>query len=486
LRSPSSTRIAIEGLITYAEYVLHCTPLGRHIVNGKIIDVDGRGASNLRSSPINLTRTASPAQLWMLAMLTLALVLAFADRGLLSILVDPIKKDLRLTDLQMSYLLGFSFSAVYSIAALPLGYLVDRVNRRSMIAICIGTWSIMTGYACFANSFGQLFIARMGLGIAEAALAPAAFSMIRDSFSLTQRARAFAVLNSAHLIGGGSALLVGGALLGFASNGGLDSHPFLQQLHPWQFVLIAVGVIGLPFGLAFFFSVREPGRPSSVPGALPPTFADAGRFIQTKKGILIPLWLGYALFTLAQGGLTAWVPMVAHRGWDIPIPAVGKTLGPLMMVVAPLGSFFMGWLMDRSSGRGHRNATVRTCAIAMTAAAVVALAQFFVTDVQLAMLLYVVQVFLFASFTVATSASLAQITPSPLSGKLQAITGLASSLVGLALGPTVVALVSDNMFAGVNALHYGLVVTVAAAAAGGAIFYFMVAAKMRQDDGQLQ
>ena len=156
-------------------------------------------------------------------MLTLALILAFADRGLLSILVDPVKKDLHLTDLQMSYMLGFAFSAVYSIAALPLGYLVDRVNRRSLIAVCIVTWSIMTGYACFAESFGQLFVARMGLGIAEAALAPAAFSMIRDSFSLTQRARAFAVLNSAHLVGGGSALLVGGALLGFASNGGLHS-----------------------------------------------------------------------------------------------------------------------------------------------------------------------------------------------------------------------------------------------------------------------
>ena len=339
----------------------------------------------------------------------------------------------------------------------------------------------MTGYACFAESFGQLFVARMGLGIAEAALAPAAFSMIRDSFSQNQRARAFAVLNSAHLVGGGSALLIGGALLGFASNGGLNSFPFLQHLHPWQFVLIAVGAVGLPFGLAFFASVREPQRPPLVSGASLPTFTDAGRFIRTKKGILIPLWLGYAMFTLAQGGLTAWVPMVAHRGWDIPIPVVGKTLGPLMMIVAPLGSFFMGWLMDRLSAKGHRNATVRTCAIAMGIAALVAMAQLLITGVQVAMLVYVAQVFLFTSFTVATSASLAQITPAPLSGKLQAITGLASSLVGLALGPTVVALVSAHMFAGANALHNGLVVTVGAAAAGGAVCYAVVAWKMRKD-----
>ena len=127
-----------------------------------------------------------------------------------------------------------------------------------------------------------------------------------------------------------------------------------------------------------------------------------------------------------------------------------------MMVVAPLGSFFMGWLMDRLSGKGHRNATVRTCAIAMGLAALVAMLQLLIADVYIAMLAYVVQVFLFTSFTVATSASLAQITPAPLSGKLQAITGLASSLVGLALGPTIVALVSARMFAGTNALHNGL------------------------------
>jgi MFS family permease len=452
-------------------------------VNDKIIEIDGRGASNWRSNPINLTRNASPAQLWMLAMLTLALILAFADRGLLSILVDPVKKDLHLTDLQMSYLLGFSFSAVYSIAALPLGYLCDRVDRRALIAVCIVTWSLMTAYACFADSFGQLFVARMGLGIAEAALAPAAFSMIRDSFSLTQRARAFAVLNSAHLVGGGSALLIGGALLGFASGGGLSAHASLQHLHPWQFVLITVGAIGLPFALAFFFSVREPQRPPPAAGALPPTFGDAGRFIQTRKALLVPLWLGYAMFTLAQGGLTAWVPMVAHRGWNIPIPAVGKTLGPLMMVAAPVGSFFMGWLMDRMSGRGRRNATVRTCAIAMGLGALTALAQWFIADIRIAMLLYIVQVLLFTSFTVATSAALAQITPARLSGKLQAIMGLASSLVGLALGPTVVAMVSEHLFGGANALHDGLAVTVAAAAAAGAVLYAVVAAKMREHDG---
>ena len=446
--------------------------------------LDTRAARDTGARPVNLARTASPAQLWMLAMLTLALILAFADRGLLSILVDPVKGDLHLTDLQMSYLLGFSFSAVYCVAALPLGYLADRVNRRTLITVCVMAWSAMTAYACFADSFGQLFVARMGLGVAEAALAPAAFSMIRDSYSLTQRARAFAVLSSAHLIGGGSALLLGGALLGFASNGGLQPYSLLQHLHPWQFVLVAVGAIGLPFGLAFFLTVREPARPPVTPGASPPSFAEAGRFIQANRSIMTPLWAGYAMFTIAQGGLAAWVPMVAHRGWNIPIPVIGKILGPLMMIVAPLGSFFMGWLMDRSSRRGHRNATVRTCAIAMGLAALTALAQLLIADIKIAMLVYMLQVFLFTSFTVATAAVLAQITPARLSGKLQAITGLAT--LGLALGPTVVTIVSEHLFLGGQALHNGLTVTVGIAAAAGALFYAVVAAKISKGKGDLQ
>ena len=198
----------------------------------------------------------------------------------------------------------------------------------------------------------------------------------------------------------------------------------------------------------------------------------------------MPLWGGYAMFTIAQGGLAAWVPMVVHRGWNIPIPVVGKTLGPLMMIAAPLGSFFMGWLMDRSSRNGRRNATVRTCAIAMALAAVTALAQMVIYNVELAMLVYVIQVFLFTSFTVATAAVLAQITPARLSGKLQAITGLAT--LGLALGPTVVAIASDHLFTGRQSLHNGLVFTVAVAAAIGAVFYAIVASKISRGNALLQ
>jgi MFS family permease len=119
----------------------------------------------------------------------------------------------------------------------------------------------------------------------------------------------------------------------------------------------------------------------------------------------------------------------------------------------------------------------------MGLAALTALAQWFIADIRIAMLVYVVQVLLFTSFTVATSAALAQITPARLSGKLQAIMGLASSLVGLALGPTVVAMVSEHLFGGINALHDGLAVTVAAAAAGGAALYAVVASKMREHEG---
>jgi MFS family permease len=422
-------------------------------------------------------------QIWMLLILTLAVVLAFADRALLAILVDPIKQDLHVTDLQMSYLLGLSFSIVYSLAAIPLGYLVDVVNRRTLIAICILTWSLMTAYAGFAHTFAELFVARMGLGIAEAALNPAAFAMIRDSFPLNKRARAFALFNSSHLVGGGGALLAGGALLGFASSGGLHGVPILENLRPWQFVLVTIGFIGLPLGLVLF-TVREPARmsaPAAAGTSDKPSFAEAFRFIGRKKAILLPFWGGLALFAMAQGGVSAWTPMVVHRTWDVAIPMVGKFLGPLQMVLAVVASLTMGSIMDWLSRKGRRDAASRTCAIAMVLAAAAAFSQLFITDLRTAAVVYIIQIFLFTSYTVASSTSLAQITPTRLAGKLQAITGLASSLLGLALGPTVVALVSAKLFKGPNALHDGMTATVGTVVVLGAILFTVMAAQMRRD-----
>jgi MFS family permease len=421
---------------------------------------------------------------WLLFLLTFSVVLAFADRSLLSILVDPIKADLQLSDVRISLLIGLSFSVIYSLAALPLGALVDVVDRRKLIAIAVVIWSAMTIYCGFAQSFTQLFIGRMGLGIAEAAIGPAAFSLIRDSFSPTQRGRAFAVFNASHLLGTGTALLVGGSLLGFASTGGFAGVPIIGALHPWQQVLAALGLFGIPVGF-LILTMREPARTSTQTRAGAPGFGEALRYTWQHKAVLFPFWAGLALFAMAQGGVSAWTPMVVHRSWSVSIPTVGHVLGPVQMAVGLTASYAMGSLMDHLARRGMKDAPIRVCAASLALSGIAVASQFLITDLRWAAVAYVLQIFFFAAYAVAGSAGLALIAPPRLAGKLQALTGLATSLIGLASGPTVVALVSSIFFTGPRALHDGLASVLVATIAAGVLLFMTVSRALHRQTSQV-
>lgn len=423
-------------------------------------DASGGGGARVR-----------PWQAWLLLLLTFSVVLAFADRGIMSILVDPIKADLGIGDVQVSLLIGFSFSVIYSLSALPLGALVDRLDRRRMIALAIFAWSGMTVLCGLATSFGQLFAGRMGLGIAEAVLGPAAFSLIRSSFPPTQRGRAFAFFNSSHLIGTGSALLVGGSLFGLAQRGGLADVPLVGGLAPWQQVMVTLGLAGVPVAM-LVLTVREPartGRRASGNG-----FGEAFRYVAANRRVLLPFWAGLALFALAQGGASGWTAMAVHRTWQVPIPDVGRVLGPIQMAVGLTGSFSLGYVMDLLARRGRPDAPIIVCVAGLGLSGLAMAAQLAIHALPLAGIVYVVQIFFFAAYAVAASAGLALIAPPALAGKLQAITGLATSLVGLASGPTVVALASEHLFSGPDALHDALATVVATAVAGGVGLFLLV------------
>ena len=136
----------------------------------------------------------SKARSWSLVfILVLAYICAFADRQILSLLVDPIKRDLNITDTEFSLLNGLAFTLCYTIVGLPLAWLADRGSRRNLIISCISFWSLMTAVCGMANSYWTLFLARMGVGAGEAGLSPAAYSMIADHFPPEKRARPMSV-----------------------------------------------------------------------------------------------------------------------------------------------------------------------------------------------------------------------------------------------------------------------------------------------------
>ena len=178
--------------------------------------------------------------------LMLMYVFSFIDRTIISLLVGPMKRDLHISDVQMGLLQGTAFALFYTFLGLPIARLSDRHNRKSIIAIGVFIWSIMACLCGLARSAGQLFLARIGVGFGEAALSPAAYSMITDSFPRAKLGSAFSVYNVGITIGAGTALLVGGLVVGAVSRPGASYVlPIFGEVHAWQLVFIVTGAPGL-------------------------------------------------------------------------------------------------------------------------------------------------------------------------------------------------------------------------------------------------
>src|ERR1700737_877766 len=202
------------------------------------------------------------------AILIATAVLAYTDRQVLSLLVDPIRADLGISDTQVSLLLGTAFAVVYGIAGLPLGYLADRTSRRNLIFCGVLIWSIGTIACGLSQSFGQLFAGRLVVGLGEAVLSPAAISLISDYFPPSRRGMAEGCFLSGIAMGIGAAILIGGGVLHFVQLGALAGTPLATQA-PWRLVLLLIGAPGLLWALAIL-AIREPVRRTTGP---PPAVA---------------------------------------------------------------------------------------------------------------------------------------------------------------------------------------------------------------------
>jgi len=202
----------------------------------------------------------SNAYAWyVVAVLTLTYTVSFIDRQIMSLMIEPIRRDLNITDTQVSLLIGLAFAVFYTLLGIPIARLADRRSRRTIIAVGIATWCFMTAFCGLARSYAQLFLARVGVGVGEAALSPSALSIISDYFPKRTRGRAIAVYNTGISLGTGLAMIVGGALVAHVMVSPPVRLPFVGELYAWQTVFMLVGLPGLFLAL-LMFTVREPRR----------------------------------------------------------------------------------------------------------------------------------------------------------------------------------------------------------------------------------
>lgn len=385
-------------------------------------------------------------------------VLSYTDRQVLSLLVDPIRADLGISDTEISLLLGTAFAVVYGIAGVPLGYLADRTSRRNLIFCGVLVWSVGTLACGLARSFGQLFAARLVVGLAEAVLSPAAISLISDYFPPSRRGMAVGCFLSGIAMGIGAAILIGGGVLHFVQLGALVHTP-LATLAPWRLVLLIIGAPGLFWALAILM-IREPlRRTAEAPVTLA---ADAYGRRTAGWARVVPVYVVVAIASLVDNAVGAWAPTLLTREFHMDRAEVGVQLGILLTAAFGGGVLAGGWLADRAGLRGGWSRKLLVCLVA--SALILPVAVSINAAHETVVLLCVPAYFALSGIVTACGFSaILDVVPNRSRGLAMSISFFLNVAVGGAVGPTAVALASDHVFGSEAGLGPALSMTVALA-----------------------
>ena len=414
-------------------------------------------------------KAGGPRYAWYLVgVLCVAYTLSFVDRMILALLVEPIKRDLGISDTQVGLLHGFAFAIFYTTLGVPIARLADRTDRRRLIAAGIAFWSVMTALCGLARGFWELFLARIGVGVGEASLSPAAFSMLADAFPADRLGRALGVYSSAIFAGAGIALLVGGGVAAAAASAAAVHLPLVGAVQPWQLTFIVVGAPGLLVAL-WVLSLREPPRRGVAIAARQEPLAAVFGWMRRHARAYGCHFAGFALLALVFNATIAWLPSVFVRvhGWSSGQAAFW--IGSLLLVCGTTGIVAGGFAADAWRRRGKPDGSMRvglTSALGVLpfAAAVPAAASPWMAVALLGPLLF------FSAFAFgAAAAGLQWLTPPAMRAQVSALFLFVNNLVGIGAGPVAVALLTDRVFGAPESVGMSLAIVGAVAAALAAV-----------------
>jgi MFS family permease len=400
-----------------------------------------------------------------LAVLTLAYVVSFIDRQAISLLAVPIQRDLQLTDMQLGLLQGLAFATIYVFAGLPLGRAADQYNRRNIIMAGVAMWSVMTASCGLARNYWTLLACRAGVGIGEATLSPAAYSLLADRYPPRQLPAAMSAYNLGPSIGSGLAFLLGGAILAAAGDARILELglPGLREVYPWQVVFLLLGALGIVV-VALLAWVPEPVREvAGVAGKADVSVGDTVRFLQLHASTVLALMAGLALLAVVSYATMTWYATMIVRTYGESVSRVGMTLGPVMIAGSVAGNVLGAWLAMRLADRGWRApyvAGVLLVSIGVTAANGIA------PLMPTAPLTYAMSglvCVLNSMWMGPAMAALHLAVPNRMRAQATAVTLLGTNLVGLGLGPAAVAAITQYGFEDPAKLRYSIAIVTAVA-----------------------
>jgi len=400
---------------------------------------------------------------------------SYLDRQVVSILVQPIKQSLALTDTQIGLLQGLSFTMCYATAGVFVARLVDRANRVKLIAACVAIWAISTMACGFASNFPELLVARAGTAIAEAALSPAALSIFSDIFTPRRVARASSVFMLGPYVGGGVALFGGGMLLS-AAHGSGSTWLAAHGLEPWQAVFVLAGLPGLALAALLAFTVREPVRLETLAHAkqardVMPSLRDVVTELFVRNRFCLPYFAAYvALITLFYSH-AAWFPTLLMRHFHLAPKTVGQLAAPAYMIGGTLGVACAGML---ASGVTDESALRRVLGFSAGAVATLvpaAIAMPLVSDSTVAVVLYGA-----CAFTASIAMGLAPVplqiaVPNRMRGRSLALLVFMTNSISGGVGPLAVGALNEHLGHGGDSLGVALAFTGGLSALIGAALY---------------
>jgi MFS family permease len=404
---------------------------------------------------------------WMVSVLCAAGFISFTDRLILSALVDPIRRDLALGDVAVSVLQGAAFAVVYVLAGLPLGRFADRSRRINLLILGSVTWSLGTVACGLAPGFWTLGAARLIVGVGEAALAPCAVSLLADTFPASRRGVPMGLLLTAMVVGGPVGVTASGLILDLGSAGRFSSWPLLGEVEPWRQALILLGSAGLMIPL-LCLTLREPVRRDRL-GVSPSVRITINYFLERRR-LLFPLYAGMALLSVGDYGILSWMPTLLTRRFHWDASHAGALFGTVCTAAGIVGCFGGGVLFDRAARAGGAPAQftllASAAALGMLGAALLAVPSARLSLAGLALWILASNVAGVAGITIVQGA-----VPNEIRGTSISLVAFCNTLLGLGIGPSLVALVTERVYGDASSVGFAMATAVVPAAAAAAVLF---------------
>ncbi|MGD0131811.1 MAG: MFS transporter [Bryobacteraceae bacterium] len=419
------------------------------------------------NQPSNQARTSLVYAWYVVIVLTALYMLSFVDRTILSLLVGSIKRDLGISDTRIGLLQGLSFALFYTIMGLPLGRLADTRSRRNLIAAGVVVWSLFTSACSASKSFWSLFLTRIGVGVGEAGLSPAAYSLISDYFPPERLGVAISVYYMGVFLGSSLALLVGGVVVDTMTRIHTVTLPLLGTIASWRVTFLIVGLPGLLFAL-LVYTIKEPLRRNMLRSAQGEvarvTFAQSFGQMRIRWQSVGGISLAMVFQSMANYALISWGPTYFSRvhGWT---PGQsGKALAAILLIAGCGGMYTGGRLSDRWQRRGLDEAPMRVMVIGAIGTILLLPIGTLLPDVRWTLALLYAGVFCLALPMGISAAALQRIFPNQVRGVVSALYLFVLNIGGLTLGPLLPGVFNDYLFHNGKMIGYSLSITMGGAA----------------------